>query len=65
LRNKVLLGAQLLAMPVGALLEKALRGSDGVRGVVSTVLRCSIATSNDVKKQREKNEKSALLPRPQ
>jgi hypothetical protein len=32
---------------------------------VSTVVRCSIATSNDVKKQREKNEKSALLSQPQ
>jgi hypothetical protein len=32
---------------------------------VSTLVRCSIATSNDVKKQREKNEKSALLSQPQ
>jgi hypothetical protein len=56
LRNKVLLDAQLLAMPIRALLEKALTGYRGYGRNVSTAMRCSIATSNDVKKQRKNNE---------
>jgi hypothetical protein len=56
LRNKVLLDAQLLAMFVKALLEKALREYNGRGEGVSTAVRCSIATPNDARKQREKNE---------
>jgi hypothetical protein len=43
-------------MFVKALLEKALREYNGRGEGVSTAVRCSIATPNDARKQREKNE---------
>jgi hypothetical protein len=62
LRNKVLLALKLLVRQAEALLVKALRGGARYHAIVSTKMRCSIATPNDVQKQQNDDENWGLLP---